>query len=182
MFDFFRMLLVKVNPFEVYDAERQLKTLKIPFQRQQLIDHILVGYDLQPVVALCKASLQESGTVDFNYVIATSLMNRTTPRTGGLIERPFREGLLWLTCLLAVVSVGVVFRLLVGHVPIRYWFEDLGVFYGLATFLVIGLGVMCFGYSYLGAKIGRVKAGRMLQLAAGIEAVGIVYWMTRFIN
>jgi hypothetical protein len=41
---------------------------------------------------------------------------------------------------------------------------------------------ICFAYAFLGARIGRVKANKVMSVAVALALVGFIYWLTRHLD
>ena len=63
------------------------------------------------------------------------------------------------------------------HEPISAWVAD-SLFYKILIGTVAITAGMSFGYSYLGAKIGRAKAGNIFTVIGLAVLIGGIYWMT----
>jgi hypothetical protein len=51
---------------------------------------------------------------------------------------------------------------------------------------VLATGAMlvsiCVAYAFLGARIGRVKANKLMSVAVALAFVGFIYWLTRYLD
>src|SRR6266481_2595216 len=97
-------------------------------------------------------------------------------RNRGIIVAPFREGLKKMIVALAI-ALPIALFLSLRHEPISAWVVN-SLFYKILIGVVAITAGMSFGYSYLGSKIGRAKAGNIFTVIGLAVLIGGVYWMT----
>ena len=98
----------------------------------------------------------------------------------GKIVAPFREGFrMMINVLMIALLVILIASLLNGSIKT---FVANSLFYKILIGVVAITAGMSFGYSYLGSKIGRAKAGSIFILICLAVLTGGIYWMTHAIE
>jgi hypothetical protein len=94
----------------------------------------------------------------------------------GKIVAPFKEGVtVMINVLMVALLITLIKSLLNGSIKA---FVVNSLFYKILIGVVAITAGMSFGYSYLGAKIGRAKAGSVFTLIGLAVLIVGIYWMT----
>ena len=94
----------------------------------------------------------------------------------GKIVAPFREGLMrMINVLMVALIITLIASLLNGSIKALV---ANSFFYKILIGVVAITAGMSFGYSYLGAKIGRARAGNIFTVIGLAVLIGGIYWMT----
>ena len=198
MLDFIHMLLIRLDPFKVYRAERALRAHGIRLPRDVLINHYLVMGQLETLTARLLEHTGERAGDWWEELTAVDIK-----QAKGLQEGAFQVPA-------AASSHNPLHRLFhpetFSDVPIRHplaaaiWNSIVGTLFAaaVATFISIWQGVIgfpiswtrlayveggliatCWVHAFLGSRVGGQQASKILGLVFGLGMVVAVYYLTQ---
>jgi hypothetical protein len=172
---FLRMLIMKVDPFAVYAAERELAAAGRTVPRELLVSHYLLCGQLRTLVSKLLVA-PPGGRVD--DIIAAAIALGPDESANPRFVSPLCTGsvLSAVTLILAAV-LGLIDVVHMGWAS-AFAAIDLRGAAMIAGFIV----VMCMAYAFLGARIGRESARKAIGLLAGLALVGLIVWLTHYLD
>ena len=168
------MLMAKVDPFAVYAAERELAMRGRSVPREVLVSHYLMNGQLRTLVARLVDAPPGASVDD---AVASALAEGPNESANPRFVSPFRTGMLLSVTVLVLVAGGAPRIVLMGlGLPVAAF--DSRWVVGFAGFAI----AMCMAYAYVGARIGRETARKLIGLLAGLWLVAVIFLLTRYLD
>jgi hypothetical protein len=109
--------------------------------------------------------------------VASALAEGPNESANPRFVSPFRTGMLLSVTVLVLVAGGAPRIVLMGlGLPVAAF--DSRWVVGFAGFAI----AMCMAYAYVGARIGRETARKLIGLVAGLWLVAVIFLLTRYLD